>query len=254
MWHPESDMPMLADGEVVDRDVEEQHNPGITFQTDGELEDAYGDGDGEQGGDVATPSHAPDRAGSTADRQDREIADVGESLKAAVAALPKYWGVFTLSVKKPGSVSGGLYGGIQADCPLHARNEKSGCRKYCGFTNGLDSHRQAVLQSLKYWCAQARSSERQWEHVFHGDLVSVPEGSILESMEILDLPLRVVSDSDFYSGVIPTEEAGGVRRRAKRPRIVADAAPKAKAVATRGAGRRAAAAPVLAAAPAAEQA
>ena len=73
-------------------------------------------------------------------------------------------------------------------------------------------------------------------------------------MEILDLPLRVVSDSDFYSGVIPTEEAGGVRRRAKRPRIAADAAPKAKAVAKRGAGRRAAAAPVLAAAPAAEQA
>ena len=99
MRHPESDMPMLADGEVVDRDVEEQHNPGITFQTDGELEDSDGDGDGEQGGDVATPSHAPDRAGSTADRQDRKIADVDESLKAAVAALQKYWGVFTLSVK-----------------------------------------------------------------------------------------------------------------------------------------------------------
>lgn len=162
---------------------------------------------------------------------------------AVLAMRGLVWGVFTFTTKAPGGVSGGRFGGIQAECPFHRRTRTSGCRKYMSFPADTAEARHETLMTLKYWCAGAAGCARQWQHVFGVDTSCRPPDDTIEGMVITEGPTEdVIDDNAFYSGGHDSASRRGHKRtRAKSAGTCSQAAAPAsssRAMAQAGQGSR----------------
>ena len=71
---------------------------------------------------------------------------------AQLQAVSGRWGIFQLGIKKPSRTNS--CGGVEANCPLHAKSSKTGCKK---FISCQSLSAEATLQATvvaKWWCVQ----------------------------------------------------------------------------------------------------
>ena len=104
---------------------------------------------------------------------------------AGVAHFPaERWGCFTLSFKRKKGVEWPIK--MQASCPFHRKNAKTGCKKTLPRDRSLRPGDQADIaqarRDLKWWCNQAKTHGRQQTHLWAGSEHSIP---ILVSEEAL---------------------------------------------------------------------
>ena len=109
---------------------------------DGAIGDGPGGGDGVDGADGGGPG---------------DDGALGIPLFAA-----EMWGCFRLTPKHP--AKGRPFGGIQADCPYHRLNNKTGCRKYLQLRDATAEERDKAVRALKGWCTDALNFSRQRYH------------------------------------------------------------------------------------------
>ncbi len=95
------------------------------------------------------------------------VADAGAAGAAEGAALMRSgrFGVFRLTPKQPGTSSSGAYGGLQATCPFHRLNARSGCKKFVTIRGPSVEDKSAALRVLLQWCVEAPNYSRQRYHM-----------------------------------------------------------------------------------------
>ena len=110
------------------------------------------------------------------------------------------------------------YGAIEASCPWHRKNDKTGCKKLFKLNDPSAEARSASILLAKYWCSLARSAERQWEHVFNVDLSACPDEESVELLRIDDRPPpgSVVADDTYYAAQDDESDEGRGRGRGRR--------------------------------------
>lgn len=134
---------------------------------------------------------------------------------------PAAWGPFKLTVKQP--AGGRPFGGVEASCPFHRRNAKTGCKKYLQLRSDSQDEFQSCVRSLKAWCNAATMYSRQRDHLSH--FVSISTAPI---QEVLDAGFIEHGPADRPAGDDELDAAEGLL-----------AAPKAKPKAGRGRGKAA---------------
>ncbi len=72
-----------------------------------------------------------------------------------------------MTPKQPGG-NGGPFGGYQASCPFHRKNDTTGCKRYLKLPSNDPAARQLVLRQLMWWCSQAKNFSRQRFHLIQG--------------------------------------------------------------------------------------
>ena len=133
-------------------------------------------------------------------------------------AMTGRWGIFRLGIKKPSHVL--RHGAIEASCPLHARNAKTGCKKLISCKDRTPESAIEAANIARWWCIQGLKVQRQWEHVFETPLSPCPSVAEISAMLVSEMPAghSLVTDADFYagkdSGEAPQRRAS---TRAKRP-------------------------------------
>ncbi len=147
---------------------------------------------------------------------------------------PAAWGPFKLTVKQP--AAGRLFGGVEATCPFHRRNAKTGCKKYLQLRSDSQDEFQTCIRSLKAWCNAATMYSRQRDHLSH--FVSI---STAPAQEVLDAGFIDQGPADRPPGDDELDAAEGFaaapKAKPKAGRGRGKAAPKAKASHARGRGR-----------------
>ena len=78
------------------------------------LEAVGGEG-GDAGGDASLPLKPPPLPPPPGSPPGDEAPHVSFEL------IPRPWGAFAIAKKMPGTAGGGIHGGLQADCPFHAK-------------------------------------------------------------------------------------------------------------------------------------
>lgn len=156
------------------------------------------------------------------------------------------WGCFTFGTKQPSAKSGGGFGGYEARCPFHARNAKTGCKKFINVGGPEESDRARARLVAKWWCVQAPQHQRQWEHIFAADVASPPDEEVLEAMRIDTGPTApVVPDDACASSVAGEDPPGAPKAKAKgrakgrpkaKPKVKAEAPAPAAEVASEDGG------------------
>jgi hypothetical protein len=149
------------------------------------------------------------------------------------------WGAFVFSIKRPHTKFGGPFGGLQASCPFHKKNARTpACKRYIHCRGCSPEDRHEMMLQLRFWCSQALSVNRQWEHVFTCVLEPHPPEDVIESRRITEGPTEAVVDDDtFYR--LEARPALGRGRRGGRGRSGRGAAGSSAASvgAARGRGR-----------------
>ncbi len=113
-------------------------------------------------------------------------------------------GPFRISVKKPFGKF--IYGGFQATCPFHRRNETTGCKKFCRIDDStLEAKRRAANAAL-WWCSRALEFEWQWQHLalpIHPEYQHLPPGSASRARPAFEMhaPCNIISDLDAAGGL-----------------------------------------------------
>ena len=137
---------------------------------------------------------------------------------------PSAWGPFRLTVKQPSASAGRAYGGIEATCPFHRKNKKTGCKKYLQLRSSTQNEFDLCLRSLKAWCNAATTYNRQRDHLAHFvSAASAPIQEVLDAGFIRDGPSDRPADDDELDaaeGAVPAPKpkAGRGRGRAARGR------------------------------------
>ena len=144
--------------------------------------------------EVEQPARMP---GAAASDEPRDIA--GPVEVEQVLERPGKWGCFRISAKQ--SKRGLKYGAFEGFCPFHARSKVTACKKLVTISGPTQQDKVEALLRCKYWCAQARSVERQWQHLAIIPPFAVPPADVIEGMRIDDPPLRVQTDDEYYQGL-----------------------------------------------------
>lgn len=178
---------------------------------------------------AAEAAEAPDSDGAEADQAPSSDSDIPRLGK------PAAWGPFKLTVKQPSSAAGRAFGGIEASCPFHRKNEKTGCKKYLQLRSDQPDEFSKCLRSLKMWCNSAASYERQRDHLAHHiSIDAAPPDAILEAGLIEDGPSERPTPDNVLDAAAGIEPAAKPKAKGKAR---AKAAGKPKAAKGRGRGR-----------------
>ena len=110
------------------------------------------------------------------------------------------WGVFSLGRRKASAMV--PWGGIECLCPLHARNTRTGCKKFIRILGPQDVDLAVAVRKAKFWAIQGVTVQRQWEHIFLIAVEPTPPEQQLEAQKISAVPdgWQVVDDAAFYGG------------------------------------------------------
>ena len=138
------------------------------------------------------------------------------------------WAAFTFTSKRPPKLGGqGAYV-WQASCPFHAKNDKTGCRKFCNVSPLTPENFKNVINCLKAWCNNARNCRTQAEHMaLSVSPTSFPPPAVIEAACIpaSDKPASKVK----IDVKILQEEAGNSSGAVVAPKRAAKTVPKRKA-------------------------
>jgi hypothetical protein len=77
----------------------------------------------------------------------------------------KLWGMFRITPKQPTGSSGGRFGGFQARCPWHRRNDQTECKTFFRLEGPSQEERERCLRRLLFWCARATEHPQQRNHI-----------------------------------------------------------------------------------------
>ena len=116
--------------------------------------------------------------------------------------LGKTVGPFRFTSKQHYYKSGGQYGGWEAACPFHKKNDKTSCRKWFGIAGPERTDRKAAAAAAMLWCSRARQFERQRLHIaFQPDFASAPDAGLTRLLPIFKeaRPGNCASDEDLDS-------------------------------------------------------
>jgi hypothetical protein len=80
---------------------------------------------------------------------------------------------------------------LKASCPLHRRNERTGCKRILRMANGTSEELVQVRLACQYWCSLALSVNRQRHHV-RLPLDVVPLLEVFEAARIDSGPTEAV--------------------------------------------------------------
>ena len=143
-----------------------------------------------------------------------------------------FFGFFRVTAKRPGSSGGGRYGGLQATCPFHKKNEKTGCKRFLALEDGSESTKQDTMRRLAWWCTMAPDFNRQRLHLSAPlPLESCPPWNVLNAKVALMVEpdaASVRSDIELALAAAPAAPAARVAA-APVPKGKAKAKAKAKA-------------------------
>eukprot|EP00971_Amphidinium_carterae_P074029 1463369-Amphidinium_carterae.2 len=134
------------------------------------------------------------------------------------------WGIWKLGRKKPTKPNS--YGGIECVCPLHAKSERSGCKKYIPILGDDDKSVRLAISKAKTWAVAGVEVLRQWEHVFTVPLEPVLPDAELDKRLLHKKPenFNVIDDDTYYLNV------GEKPLQQKRARPSGKAKPKVDAI------------------------
>lgn len=116
--------------------------------------------------------------------------------------LGKTVGPFRFTSKQHFYKSGGQYGGWEAACPFHKKNDKTLCRKWFGIAGPTHADRKSAAAAAMLWCSRARQFERQRLHIaFQPDFASAPDAGLTRLLPIFKeaRPRNCTSDEDLDS-------------------------------------------------------
>jgi len=175
--------------------------------------------------EVETGGAAADDVGDDDEHHDGQMLSVLTHPRRANLRRTQ-WGIFRVTPKHPGSAN--KYGGWEATCPYHRRNDLTGCKKYIAVPSAADGARDAALRAVIFWCSRAASFDRQWKHLgFHPTVSDAPPWPVLESLPERRLPRPAApkTDAELDGALAPKAKA-----RLKRPKLAAPSmAPAASA-------------------------
>lgn len=127
-------------------------------------------------------------------------------------------GPFRFTPKQAFHRSGGRYGGWEVFCPFHAKNFKSGCRKWFPILGPALSDKQAAANAALAWCAAASTVERHCLHLAYPiDYDAAPPITVTRALPIFQTDassINMVPDSamDCPGSAAPKAKARGRKR------------------------------------------
>jgi hypothetical protein len=120
------------------------------------------------------------------------------------------WGCFRMTAKQPGGF-GGRFGGYQARCPFHRKNDKTDCKRFLMLRDDSRAERLLTLRRLIWWCSIAPFCDRQRDHLVQAlPYESVPSYDHLRATIITEKPTRAQTDQelDAIDGIAAHRVAG----------------------------------------------
>lgn len=166
------------------------------------------------------------------------MAQLGQPPEAGRRAVASFefqrrWGCFRFT-----NFRSGRHGAIEAQCPFHALNARSGCKKRCVIPGPTAEDFERTMQRLRWWCVQATDHQRQFEHVYLSDIDAPPSAENIEALCPQEGPSeRVVTDQEFY-GLAPEDTTSRGRAKAKAAAKLGAAGKSAAAKSTGSAAKR----------------
>ena len=141
-----------------------------------------------------------------------------ELLEPGSGALTKMkttqWGHFRITPKQPSKTN--KFGGWQASCPYHRRNDVTGCKKYIAVPDDGAEARDAALRAVILWCSRAPSFDRQWKHMgFHPATNDAPPWPMLHISPTMFLPRPEIPETDVKldGAAAPKAKANATQKR-----------------------------------------
>jgi hypothetical protein len=130
-------------------------------------------GSEEKGADATTSEEEPgsdddfEAVMEEAEQVAEELADpASQDLPTSSRLLTgQVWHVFRLTPKNPKQSKTLKYGGWQASCPYHRKNQTTGCKKYISIRGPSPSDSDAAMRAMALWCTMASNFEKQWQHL-----------------------------------------------------------------------------------------
>lgn len=107
--------------------------------------------------------------------------------KVNKAVYVERWGIFRLSMKKASSQS--RFGGLQAECPLHRKNDKTQCKKLWPLAGNDEASFKEARRCLIFWCLHGLGLNRQRDHIsFKFEALTIPADLVLEASCVHESP------------------------------------------------------------------
>ena len=128
-------------------------------------------------------------------------------------------GPFRFTPKQSFHKSGGKHGGWEVFCPFHAKNYKSGCRKWFPILGPALRDKQVAANAALAWCAAASTVDKHCLHLAYPiDYNAAPLASVTRALPIFqtDAPsTRVIPDSEMMRSddVVPAPKAKARSRK-----------------------------------------
>jgi len=152
---------------------------------------------------------------------------------------PANFGVFRLTVKQPSEKAGRKFGGVEARCPFHKKNNRTDCKKYLQLRSADPEEFSKCVRALKMWCNSASRYNRQRLHLqHHVSIDAAPAEEVVAAGCIVVGPAGAVQGDDVLDAEAGAVADGGAPAPAVAPKAKGRGRGKAKAVAKRrGRGR-----------------
>jgi hypothetical protein len=120
----------------------------------------------------------------------------------ATEVLSRTVGPFRFTSKQSYYKSGGLFGGWEASCPYHRKNNQTGCRKWFGISGPTFAERRSAAAAAMLWCSKAKLFDRQRLHLaYQPDYNSAPDAAQMRMLPIFKeaRPKSCPTDEDLDS-------------------------------------------------------
>lgn len=148
--------------------------------------------------------------------------------------LSRTVGPFRFTSKQAYYKSGGQFGGWEASCPYHRKNNQTGCRKWFGISGPTFAERRSAAAAAMLWCSKARLFDRQCLHLaYQPDYNSAPDATQTRMLPIfkearpkscptdedLDSSMKAASDLDVDCMTLAATVKSKPKARSKRGRV-----------------------------------
>jgi hypothetical protein len=126
-------------------------------------------------------------------------------------------GPFRFTPKQSFHKSGGKHGGWEVFCPFHAKNYKSGCRKWFPILGPALCDKQAAANAALAWCAAASTVNKHCLHLAYPiDYDAAPPAAVTRALPIFQSgppSTRPIPDSEMMRSGSPVPKAKARSRK-----------------------------------------
>ncbi len=166
-----------------------------------------------------TRTHAAGRAAASVDGTPALATEVTSAQEVLDLITGRRIGPFRFTPKQSFHKSGGKHGGWEVFCPFHAKNYKSGCRKWFPILGPGLRDKQVAANAALAWCAAASTVNKHCLHLAYPiDYHAAPPAAVTRALPIFqtDAPsARPIPDSEMMSGG-PGDAAPKAKARSRK--------------------------------------